>query len=70
MPRSKKKKGKKAQAAFLSDSVDDELVALQAIYGSAFTLDGDERGFCVEILPHPAEAETNRVAVELCCRCR
>jgi translation initiation factor 2-alpha kinase 4 len=73
----KKKKKRKApgkqrqpQSAFaIREEVEEEIIALAAIYGEEFQLDEDNHGFRVKIVPHPGDAEANYVELQLHIRC-
>lgn len=61
----KKKKTKKNVHHIneLHEEVQEELVALQAIFGEDLTVHDDQKGFSLRVVPHPGEAEVNHVSV-------
>jgi hypothetical protein len=61
----KKKKRKVASKFAIREEVQEEIVALAAIYGEDFGLDEDNHGYRVRIVPHPGDADTNLVDLEL-----
>ena len=67
----KSKKSKRRTAAheaefeFDREEVRDELLALQAIYGDDLILLDNNEGFTLHVVPHPGEAETNYVSLNL-----
>lgn len=68
----KNKKTKKKPTVteeFDREEAKDELLALSAIFGDALTVKDDEQSFVVHVVPHPGEAETNYVSVNLEVRC-
>ena len=65
-----KKKSKKAGAEsdeFLAEAK-EEMVALEAIFDEEFEAHEDGGGFNLTIVPHPGEAESNFVSVQLVVR--
>lgn len=70
----KKKKSKTKRPAHAGDEeldkaeVHDELLALEAIFGEEIQLD-NSNGFILRVVPHPGEAETNYVSIQLEIRC-
>ena len=74
MAKKKKRKApgkpRQPQSAFaIREEVEEEIIALAAIYGEEFELDEDNHGFKVKIMPHPGELEANLVQVLLHIRC-
>ncbi len=77
MPTKKKKKkpsasGSASHAALRSGSfkgvnpdVEDELTALESIFGDSIEVDADRQGFTLLIVPHPAEMDANYTSCEL-----
>ena len=66
----KNKKNKKSSnpgGQFAEENIDveEELLALDSIYGDSFSCDADRRGFTVLIVPHPGEMEENHCTAEL-----
>jgi hypothetical protein len=62
-----KKKGKTAAAgsAAIPTEVEEEFVAIESIFDSAFTLHEDKLGFTLDIVPELGSPEDNYVSVEL-----
>lgn len=69
MARKKKRQTSKARQAEPSEEAQEELIALEAIFGEHFFADDDGRGFRLVVFPHPGEAQANFVSAELSCRC-
>lgn len=65
MPGKKKKKKKTGNFASENPDVEEELIALDSIYGDSFEFDEDRHGFTVLIVPHPGEMEENHCTAEL-----
>ena len=64
----KAKKSKKRAAAgehFDRAEVEDELTALQAIFGDDLTMEESRDAFTLLVVPHPGDAEANYVSIKL-----
>lgn len=64
----KNKKGKKRvphEEDFDRAEVHDELLALTAIFGEDLQVEEGNEAFKLHVVPHPGEAETNYVSIEL-----
>lgn len=57
-----KRKGKKKTHADHNVEAADELVALQAIYGSDLDPDRDRHGFQLLVVPHPVRQWSSRIS--------
>jgi hypothetical protein len=73
MPKAKKKKRKGGAARSSIDEttrqeIAEEILALEAIYASDFTLHQDGLGFALRVVPYTSEQD-NYTAVELNVRC-
>ena len=66
MAKRKKKKPSKTQE--LNEEAKEELEVLAAIFGDSFCLDEDDRGFTLQVVPHPGRTEPNYVSVHLAAR--
>ena len=60
----RKKKGKQKNVSDFED-IQDELVAIESIFGSAFGANENKRGFKLRVVPHCGEAESSHVSVML-----
>lgn len=60
-----KKKRVKQKALTELEDVQDEVLAIESIFGSSFEADENRKGFKLRIVPHPGEAEANYTSVML-----
>jgi hypothetical protein len=60
-----KKKAAAAASAAIPEAVEEEFVAIESIFDSAFTLHEDKLGFTLDIVPELGNPEDNFVSVEL-----
>ena len=49
--------------------VQDELIALEAVFADDITLHHDRHGFDLHVVPYPSKVEVNHVSVRLTVRC-
>ena len=64
----KKKKKKSLKSREVQEEAKEELEVLAAIFGDQFSLDEDERGFGLQLVPHPGRTEPNYVSVQIAVR--
>lgn len=65
----KKKKKKASKGREVHQEAKEELEVLAAIFGDSFSVDEDERGFTLQVVPHPGRTEPNYVSAQLAARC-
>jgi len=72
MGKKKQNKRKKKPAARAApqtkQEVQDELIALEAVFADDFIVHNDKKGFDLNVLPYPSKAEINHVSVKLSVR--
>ena len=64
----KRKKKKPSKTKELNEEAKEELEVLAAIFGDSFALDEDDRGFTLQVVPHPGRTEPNYGSVQLAAR--
>ena len=64
----KKKKKKASKTREVNEEAKEELEVLAAIFGDSLSLDEDDRGFSLQVVPHPGRTEPNYVSVQLAAR--